>query len=135
MASHQPEVPVAQVPRRPSRRLVTSIGVAVLAAMLAAACGDDDSEPSAGAATTAPSTQSSEEGATSSSATEEDEIDRNGIMRVDLDLTNANSHILDPGQLLISPATMLHHMIYDTLFRVKPDGTWIPSLATVSDQR
>lgn len=108
-------------------RLGRLTGVIALAvALVAAACGDDDDDTSS-AVTSAGGAPASTAAAAS---TQPSDLDPNGVMKVGWDLGTSGrvAYSYDPIKMP-TPAYHMHALVYDTLLRAMPDGTYKPGLA------
>jgi peptide/nickel transport system substrate-binding protein len=92
-------------------RVVRAIVVAVVAALAAVAAGSALPTP-AGAAAAAPA------------------YDPKGVLRWATDLTGPGMPVYDPAKMTVADSgTVLGQLLYDTLLRVQPDGSYTPELA------
>jgi len=125
---------------RSSTRRWRLSGALVAAAVLMAACGNDDASSGDTPTTTAAATTTTQAGADNGDANtdngdvvpEPDDVDPEGVFRVPttaLGILPENvTAQFDPIQLT-SPAAGPQMLVYGTLLRARPDGTFEPSLA------
>ena len=132
--------------RRSRRRALLALTLAL--ATVAAACADDDDDTgvasetsaaaettaaptSAAAATTAPSgsatTSAIVTGTTAAPATEP--FDPEGVLRYSADISNQTEPAFDPIRSISQTNQAYLGMLYDTLLRKQPDGSFVPALA------
>lgn len=108
--------------RTPRGRRARLLGVLIVPALVVAACGDDDDDASS--ATSAGPSVATTAGATTTAAPAHDP---QGVIRFAMDLTTVN---LDPvGANDPVASANVQYLIYDTLLRQNPDGSYEPGLA------
>jgi len=125
---NQPRILMACRARRGARLLAVVTAVA----MMAMACGDDDGS---GAQQSAPPTSSAGTATSLASTTTAvaNDVDPEGVLRLNMDLVSNGGPDLDPTKIRVSPFTAIQLVVYDSLFRVELDGTFTPSLATSAE--
>ena len=118
---------------RTTSRLRRVAAVAILFALLAASCGDDDDGggDTAGATTAGTATSSPP----SSAAAPDEDVDREGTLRVGWDMANFN---VDPAMAYSPTDQWIHQLITGTLLKLDAEGNFTPELAeeaTIEDPR